>query len=88
MQFKWQKSIIVDWLYLIKTPMMRNLLCLVFFSTYCIIAMGQQKYWQQQVNYTIKVSLNDSDNTLDGAVSMNYFNDSDNTLDGAVSMNY
>ena len=80
MQFKWQKSIIVDWLYLIKTPMMRNLLCLVFFSTYCIIAMGQQKYWQQQVNYTINVSLNDADNTLDGAVSMNYFNNSPDTL--------
>ena len=80
MQFNSRKSIIVYWLYLTKTPMMRKLLLLVFFSTYYIFAAGQQTYWQQQVDYNITVSLNDADNTLDGAVSINYFNNSPDTL--------
>ncbi len=37
-------------------------------------------YWQQQVNYTIDVSLNDNDNTLDGFVKMQYYNNSNDTL--------
>ena len=37
-------------------------------------------YWQQQVNYTIDVSLNDTAHTLDGYVKMNYFNNSPDTL--------
>ena len=80
MQFNSRKSIIVYWLYLIKTPMMRKLLLLVFFCIYYNIAAAQQTYWQQQVNYSINVSLNDADNTLDGDVLMNYFNNSPDTL--------
>ncbi|HQW83674.1 MAG TPA: M1 family metallopeptidase [Ferruginibacter sp.] len=37
-------------------------------------------YWQQQVNYTIDVTLNDVDNTLDGYEKMEYFNNSYDTL--------
>ena len=40
----------------------------------------QNKYWQQQVNYKIEVSLNDVSNTLDGYVKMDYFNNSPDTL--------
>ena len=39
-----------------------------------------QGYWQQQVNYTIDVTLNDVDNTLDGYEKMEYFNNSPDTL--------
>ena len=37
-------------------------------------------YWQQQVNYTIDVTLNDADHTLDGFVRMQYSNHSPDTL--------
>jgi hypothetical protein len=40
----------------------------------------QTNYWQQQVNYTIDVTLNDAANTLDGYVKMDYFNNSPDTL--------
>jgi hypothetical protein len=41
---------------------------------------SQQNYWQQQVNYTIDVSLNDEENTLDGFEKMEYINNSPDTL--------
>lgn len=37
-------------------------------------------YWQQEVNYTIDVSLNDTEHTLDGFVRMSYANNSPDTL--------
>jgi Peptidase family M1 domain len=43
-------------------------------------AMAQQGYWQQQVNYTIAVTLNDTEHTLDGFVKMDYLNNSPDTL--------
>jgi len=41
---------------------------------------GQQHYWQQQVNYTIDVTLNDEENTLTGFEKMEYINNSPDTL--------
>ncbi|HRI21523.1 MAG TPA: M1 family metallopeptidase, partial [Panacibacter sp.] len=41
---------------------------------------GQQSYWQQQVNYTIDVSLNDEEHTLTGFERMEYINNSPDTL--------
>lgn len=38
------------------------------------------QYWQQQVNYSIDVSLNDKEHTLDGFVKMEYSNHSPDTL--------
>ena len=40
----------------------------------------QTNYWQQQVNFTIDVNLNDTAHTLDGYVQMDYFNNSPDTL--------
>jgi len=37
-------------------------------------------YWQQQVNFTIDVTLHDADRTLDGFVKMDYTNHSPDTL--------
>ncbi len=39
-----------------------------------------EPYWQQEVNYTIEVTLNDADHTLDGFVKMEYINNSPDTL--------
>lgn len=38
------------------------------------------QYWQQQVNYTIEVSLNDKEHTLDGFEKIEYINNSPDTL--------
>jgi Peptidase family M1 domain len=38
------------------------------------------QYWQQQVNYTIDVSLNDKDHALDGFEKIEYINNSPDTL--------
>lgn len=43
-------------------------------------SIAQQTYWQQQVNYQIKVSLNDTAKTLDGFETITYFNHSPDTL--------
>jgi len=43
-------------------------------------AAAQVPYWQQQVNYTISVSLNDTEHTLDGFETMEYINNSPDTL--------
>lgn len=38
------------------------------------------QYWQQQVNYTIDVSLNDKEHTVDGFERIEYINNSPDTL--------
>ena len=40
-----------------------------------------QDYWQQEVNYTIQVRLNDNNHTLSGFEVFEYVNNSPNTLD-------
>ncbi|MEO8721364.1 MAG: M1 family metallopeptidase [Ginsengibacter sp.] len=45
------------------------------FSAYC-----QMPYFQQQVNYTIQVTLNDVENTLEGFETIHYTNNSPDTL--------
>jgi hypothetical protein len=46
----------------------------------CIVAIGQSAYWQQQVNYEIKVSLQDETNSLDAFETITYYNNSPDTL--------
>lgn len=43
-------------------------------------AMAQQSYWQQQVDYKIEVTLNDTAHVLQGFITMQYKNNSPNTL--------
>ncbi|MDN3654156.1 M1 family metallopeptidase [Ferruginibacter paludis] len=60
--------------------MKKTILLTVLFS-FCFSAIFcQTKYWQQQVNYTIDVTLNDTAHTLDGYVKMDYYNNSPDTL--------
>ena len=56
---------------------------LFFFSiTHCLLSVVycQSTYWQQEVNYTIDVSLNDKDHSLDGFEKIEYINNSPDTL--------
>src|SRR3989337_924036 len=44
------------------------------------VISGQQKYWQQETNYTIDVSLDDSSHSLDGFLKLEYVNHSPDTI--------
>jgi len=44
------------------------------------LSYAQETYWQQEVHYTIDVSLNDVENTLDGFLKLRYINHSPDTL--------
>jgi hypothetical protein len=44
------------------------------------VSFAQQPYWQQQVNFSIDVKLNDSEHTLDGFAKIEYINHSPDTL--------
>lgn len=58
----------------------------LFIASLCVAIIaacqsnGTDNYWQQQVNYTIDVNLNDADHTLDGYIKMAYINNSPDTL--------
>lgn len=56
-----------------------TVLAILFLSAFTN-CFGQQVYWQQRVNYTIDVSLNDEENTLTGFEKMEYINNSADTL--------
>ena len=58
----------------------RILSLLILFASQLPTANCQLKYWQQQVNYKIDVTLNDADNTLDAFIKMDYYNNSPDTL--------
>ncbi len=60
---------------------MKNILTLSIFILISWSAFSQeQDYWQQKVDCNIEVSLNDSSNTLNGNISIQYFNNSPDTL--------
>ncbi|AEW00986.1 hypothetical protein Niako_4730 [Niastella koreensis GR20-10] len=42
--------------------------------------MSQNAYWQQEVHYTIDVSLNDTEHSLEGFLKLRYINHSPDTL--------
>jgi hypothetical protein len=53
---------------------------LVLFYCQLSIVNCQLPYWQQQVNYTIDVSLNDKEHSLTGFETIEYINNSPDTL--------
>ncbi len=57
-------------------------LAAALFLLYCkpTTSISQSAYWQQQVNYTIDVTLNDKERTLDGFEKIDYSNNSPDTL--------
>ncbi|NQX92049.1 MAG: M1 family peptidase, partial [Flavobacteriales bacterium] len=58
---------------------MKKLLTFAF-SLITIVLCGQQSYFQQEVNYSIDVELNDEDHELDGFIEMEYINNSPDEL--------
>jgi Peptidase family M1 domain len=59
----------------------RKLLFLALFTNcLLLIANCQSNYWQQEVNFTIDVKLNDKDNSLDAFERIDYINNSPDTL--------
>ncbi len=59
---------------------MRQLYLLILTSVLSIAAIGQNAYWQQEVHYTIDVSLNDTEHSLEGFLKLRYINHSPDTL--------
>lgn len=62
-----------------KTPTLRKFILLLLFISFVKLTAFSQ-YWQQQVNYTIDVSLNDKEHTLTGFEKIEYTNNSPDTL--------
>jgi hypothetical protein len=58
----------------------KTLLLSIFLNAFALTSFSQLAHWQQQVNYKIQVSLNDSSNTLDGYEQIAYYNNSPDTL--------
>lgn len=59
---------------------MKKLLLLLIVNGFIATGSAQESYWQQQVDYTIRVSLNDNNHTLDGFIKILYRNHSPDTL--------
>lgn len=59
--------------------MKKSILSLLFLAS-LYTSWGQKDYWQQELQYTIDVSLNDTSNTLTGFLKLNYRNSSPDTL--------
>lgn len=59
---------------------MKNIVLITFLITLFSSAFAQN-YWQQEVNYTIKVTLDDVNNTLSGFEEFEYINNSPDALD-------
>lgn len=61
--------------------MLKKLLLFLLLFVFFGISNGQRNdYWQQRVNSTIKVFLNDKTHSLTGDINMNYQNNSPDTL--------
>ncbi|MCH2199578.1 MAG: M1 family metallopeptidase [Flavobacteriales bacterium] len=58
---------------------MKRLLSTLF-ALICLTTWAQQDYFQQEVNYTIEVALDDENHQLNGFIEMEYINNSPNAL--------
>ena len=58
----------------------RSLRLLFLFTMLTNTLLGQQDYFQQEVNYTIKASLDDAENLLDASMQIEYVNNSPDEL--------
>lgn len=59
---------------------MKKLYLLLLIALLRLPAIGQADYWQQEVHYTIDVSLNDTEHSLEGFLKLRYVNHSPDTL--------
>jgi hypothetical protein len=63
-----------------KKYLLKNLGSLLIILLFFFPAAGQDGYWQQQLHYTIDVTLDDREHALDGFVKLRYRNNSPDTL--------
>jgi len=56
------------------------LVVIIFICNVLFAAAQKSNYWQQQVNYTIEVQLNDKEHSLDAFEQLEYINNSPDTL--------
>jgi hypothetical protein len=66
--------------FIFKKTRLKHFFSLLLISAIHYSAIAQSKYWQQEVHYTIDVTLNDNDHTLDGFLKLQYINHSPDTL--------
>ena len=59
---------------------MKNILLLVFSCCLLPLAYSQTNYWQQKIDVSIYVVLNDNDHSISGDIKMHYQNNSPDTL--------
>lgn len=59
---------------------MKKIILFLLFSIQLVVN-AQEDYWQQEVHYTINVSLNTTKGSLRGLMSLDYINHSPDTLD-------
>ena len=59
---------------------MKHFFSLLLITAIHYSAAAQSAYWQQEVHYTIDVSLNDQEHSLDGFLKLQYINHSPDTL--------
>jgi len=59
---------------------MNKLILLLLITCTSALISAAQPYWQQQVNYTIDVTLDDAERSLDGFIKIQYTNNSPDTL--------
>ncbi len=60
--------------------MFRYTILLIACFFFQLSVFAQKNYWQQEVHYTIDVSLNDAEHTLNGFLKLQYINHSPDTL--------
>lgn len=60
--------------------MQNKIIALLILTCLRQIVNAQSTYWQQEVNYTINVSLDDKQHSLNGNISLQYINNSPDTL--------
>ena len=59
---------------------MKNIFLFFLVLFNCLTAICQDKYWQQEINYTIDVRLDDTQHSLDGFLKLDYINHSPDTI--------
>lgn len=59
---------------------MRSIYLFLLLILVHLAGLSQDKYWQQETNYTIDVTLNDTSHTLEGFLKLRYINNSPDTL--------
>ncbi|HEU4606576.1 MAG TPA: M1 family peptidase, partial [Chitinophagaceae bacterium] len=60
--------------------MKRSIFLIGFILLIAGAGRAQQSYWQQELHYRLQAKLNDSSNSIDGYLQLQYINHSPDTL--------